>query len=145
METITQLSPKQEQFAMEFVVTGNASEAYRRTYPRARNWKEGSVHVNASKLLSNANVQLRVEELKEAARSRHEVTIDSVVAEYDAIIKMALEMKQPSPAITAITKKAELYGLFDKHLRRRKDREMPKCSERIIVNFVSPEDKLEKK
>lgn len=57
------LTPKQEKFAQLYVETGNASESYRLAYDSKA--KAESVHVNASKLLSDAKVSLRVQELRE--------------------------------------------------------------------------------
>ena len=34
------LTPRQEQFAREYVLTGNASEAYRLAYPRSLNFRQ---------------------------------------------------------------------------------------------------------
>ena len=58
------LTPKQERFAQLYVEMGNASEAYRQAYDTSA--KAESVHVNASKQLSDAGVSLRVQELRNA-------------------------------------------------------------------------------
>lgn len=58
-----QLNPKQEKFCQLYVDLGNASEAYRQAYNSTA--KPESVHVNASKLLSDAKVSLRVKQLQD--------------------------------------------------------------------------------
>lgn len=60
---MSDLTPKQEKFAQLYVELGNASEAYRVAYNSKA--KAESVHVNASKVLSDARVSLRVKELRE--------------------------------------------------------------------------------
>ncbi len=70
------LTPKQEAFARAYVETGNASEAYRMAYPRAKNWKSEAVNVAASRLLANAKVSLRVEELGSSRESVHGETAE---------------------------------------------------------------------
>lgn len=60
------LTQKQERFAEAYVVTGNASEAYRRAYSTAR-MKAESIHTNAARLLSNERVAERISELQGAA------------------------------------------------------------------------------
>lgn len=60
---MTDLTPKQEAFALAYIETGNASEAYRRAYDVRPDTKPESVWVNASKILSDAKVSQRVSEL----------------------------------------------------------------------------------
>lgn len=57
------LTPKQEAFALAYVETGNASEAYRRAYSAAK-MKPASIAVAASKLIADPNITLRVQELQ---------------------------------------------------------------------------------
>jgi phage terminase small subunit len=57
------LKPKQEKFAQLYVELGNASEAYRQAYSSKA--KAESVNVNASKLLADAKVSLRVQQLRD--------------------------------------------------------------------------------
>jgi phage terminase small subunit len=57
------LTPKMERFAIEYVATGNASEAYRRAYD-AENMLPTTIHVQASLLLDNDKVAKRVNEEK---------------------------------------------------------------------------------
>jgi len=56
------LTQKQENFCLAYIKTGNASEAYRQAY-NAEKMKPDSITVNASKLLSDANIALRIKEL----------------------------------------------------------------------------------
>jgi len=74
------ITQKQENFARAFVETGNASEAYRRSY-NAEKMKDSSIHVNACKLLADANVAQRVKELQDAAAKRHDITMDKIIRE----------------------------------------------------------------
>ena len=109
------LTQARETFCQEFAAIGNASEAYRRAYPKSQNWKPEAVNVAASKMMALPMVSVRVGELQATAAKRHEVTVDSVVAEYDILIEEARKAGQFSPAIAALTKKAELFGLFKVH------------------------------
>lgn len=78
------LTVKQEKFAQRYVETGNASEAYRLSYD-ATSMSDEAISVEASRLQNNPKVSLRVDELQELARKRHEVTVDRVIAEYAKI------------------------------------------------------------
>ncbi len=59
------LTPAQDEFARWYVELGNASEAYRRAYPRSKAWKPQAIHVAASQLLAKDKVAIRVDQLKE--------------------------------------------------------------------------------
>lgn len=106
------LTPKQEKFCHVYIETSNASEAYRQAY-NAENMKPESINVNASKLLADAKVALRVQELREEHRKRHAVTIDSLTQELNEAKSLAYQEKQISAGISAIMGKAKIHG-FDK-------------------------------
>lgn len=60
------LTIKQQAFADAYIESGNGSEAYKKAYPNVK--KDETARVNASRLLTNANVKSyiaeRMEELK---------------------------------------------------------------------------------
>jgi phage terminase small subunit len=107
------LTPKQEAFAQAYVETSNASEAYRRSY-NAENMKPDSIHVNASKLLADAKVSLRVEELREELRQKHRVTVDDILRELEEARTMAMTGERPQTAamVAATMGKAKVLGLI---------------------------------
>jgi len=63
------LTQKQELFCLAFIETGNASEAYRRSYS-AKNMKPETVQQKASRLMATGKVRARVEELRAAAANQ---------------------------------------------------------------------------
>lgn len=81
---MSKLTVKQEAFAKAYIETGNASEAYRRSY-NAKNYSENALAVQASKMLKHPKVVLRIAELQAAHQKRHELTVDRVIAEYARI------------------------------------------------------------
>lgn len=97
---------------MVYVETGNASEAYRQAY-NAENMKEASINVNASKLLTDAKIALRIKELKSGHTKRHELTIDDLVKQLEEARQVALALENPqcSAAISATMGTAKLLGL----------------------------------
>jgi phage terminase small subunit len=105
------LTPKQEKFAQKYVETGNASEAYRQSY-NAQNMQPDSIHVNASKLLSDAKIALRVEQLQSAHRERHDVTVDSLTTKASEVFAGAMEAQQYGAARGALDLQAKLHGLI---------------------------------
>lgn len=107
------LTPKQEAFALAYVETGNASEAYRRAYS-AEKMKPASVAVNASKLLADAKVALRVQGLQAKAVERHEITVDDLIRELEEARTAASNQEKPQAAamVAATLGKAKLLGLL---------------------------------
>lgn len=74
------LTAKQEAFSQAYVETGNASEAYRRSY-NANNFTENALAVQASKTLNHPKVALRIAALQAKTAQKHEITKDRIVSE----------------------------------------------------------------
>ena len=106
------LTPKQENFCLAYLETGNASEAYRRAYD-AENMKPDSINVNASKLLADAKVALRLAELRAPIIAKAQLTVEDLLAELEETRQIALsaETPQSGPAVAATMGKAKLLGL----------------------------------
>lgn len=67
------LTLKQEKFCQEYIITGNASEAYRRSY-NASKMKSTTINEKASRMLSQDNISARVEQLKGELDNKFEIT-----------------------------------------------------------------------
>ena len=74
------LSEKQERFCLEYMETGNASEAYRRVY-KADKMKEEVIWVKASELLANGKVSVRLDELRAPLLEKALITEERVLRE----------------------------------------------------------------
>ena len=68
-------------------------------------------------MLNKDNISVRLQQLREVHQKRHNVTVDSIVAELEEARQMALKAATPqtSAAVAASMGKAKLYGL-DKQL-----------------------------
>lgn len=110
------LTGKQEKFAQAFVETGDASEAFRRAYD-ASNMNANSVNRKAHEAKNHVKISARIDQLRSKVAKRHNVTVDSLVAELEQIKQIALraETPQSSAAVAAVMGKAKLTGL-DKQL-----------------------------
>jgi len=106
------LTPKQEAFALAYVETGNASEAYRRAYSAGK-MKTAVIAVKASELLAHGKVSVRVAELQAGHVERHKLTVDDLLRELEEARNAALtaETAQSSAAVAATMGKAKLLGL----------------------------------
>lgn len=106
------MTPKQEKFAQLYVELGSAAEAYRQAY-KADRMKPDTVYQRAHDLLQSGKIKVRVETIREAARERNKVTVDSLLAELEEARSIALgaETPQTSAAVSATMGKAKLVGL----------------------------------
>lgn len=107
------LTPKQEAFALAYVETGNASEAYRRSY-NAEKMKPSVIAVKASELLAHGNVSVRVKELQAAALDEHKITMSDILRELEEARVVALQQEKPQAAamVAATMGKAKLLGML---------------------------------
>ena len=69
------LSQMRENFCLEFVKSGNASEAYRKSYS-CENQKEATINNNAYKLMQHNEIITRIKELRDKAESIAIMTIE---------------------------------------------------------------------
>lgn len=104
------LTPKQEKFCLVYIETGNASEAYRQSYNTAK-MKPETVNRTAKQLLDNRKIAARLDELREEHAKRHEITVDTLVAELEEARKLAFETEKAAAAVQATLGKAKLLGL----------------------------------
>jgi phage terminase small subunit len=133
------LTPKQEAFAMVYVETGNASEAYRTAYDVDNNTSNNSISVEASKLKNNPKITLRIEELQELAQERHSITVDSLTDELENARKTAQEAGQASAMVAATMGKAKLHGLLTDKAQISSPEESMKPTTIVLVGEPVPE------
>lgn len=108
------LTPKQEAFALAYIETGNASEAYRRSYD-ADGMKPTTINRKAKSLLDDGKIAARLDELRAAHLERHNLTVDDISRMLQEDRKLARELETPAAAVSASMGLAKLYGhLTDK-------------------------------
>jgi len=105
---LSTLKPKQERFAQMYVELGNASEAYRAAYDSKA--KAETVNVEASKMLKDPKIALRVQEL------RDELEEKSLWKRLDSIKTLASiadgtdEEAKPSDRVNAVKALNTMHG-----------------------------------
>lgn len=113
---MSELTIKQEKFCIAYHETGNASEAYRLCYD-AKKMKPETINRNAKALLDNNKISTRLKELQKFVIEKHNVTVESILAELEQARVIALTADdngkaQPSAAVSASMGKAKLAGLL---------------------------------
>lgn len=76
-----ELAPQREKFARLVASGNNQADAYREAYPKSRKWKDAAVYAQASALMADSKVSIRVQELKAAIAERAEVKAADVLRE----------------------------------------------------------------
>lgn len=100
-------NPRHESFAQEYAVSGNATGAYREAYGKdTKGTGQGG-----SRLLRKPDVSARVDEIRREIAQRHEISVDSLVAELDEMIELCkADPKGYAAAVNAIVSKAKISG-----------------------------------
>lgn len=131
------LTIKQEKFCQVYIELGNASYAYREAY-NTENMKEASINVNASKLLADAKVMLRIEELRAEIAKKHEITKDTLLAELEEARQLALKTEKAAAMVSATMGKAKLVGLDIVKVEHTGENGTPLQPPTFIINGVKP-------
>ncbi len=123
-----ELTPQQDLFCMKYIeCKRNASEAYRQSY-NCEGSSDSTIWTNAHRLLHHTHVARRINQLFDEQAARLNVSMDSITEEYELVRNAAMKSGDYSPAVSAITGKAKLFGLItDK-----------------AINAITLEDKREK-
>ncbi|MBI6563252.1 terminase small subunit [Pseudomonas synxantha] len=108
-------SDKMEKFCLAYVETANAAESYRIAY-NTENMATATIGREGYNTLQKPQVQSRLEELRKKVMERHEITVDTLLAELEEARKAALDAETPqtSAAVSATMGKAKLLGLDKK-------------------------------
>jgi hypothetical protein len=111
MAKAKELTDKQEAACQAYIeFNGHKSNAYRKGYD-CENMSDAAINVEACRLFKTPNIALRVLELQEEHRERHNVTVDTITAELDEAKDLAKECEQPAAMTGAIMGKAKIHGL----------------------------------
>jgi hypothetical protein len=108
------ITPKQENFAIHYALTGNATEAYRKAYNSKPSTKPETIHSNASQLLNNTQVAQRIEELRaktrKVAEKKFEVTKEAILG------NVLLDVQDIEATIAEVEKPENKFSGFNSKL-----------------------------
>lgn len=79
------MTMKQQAFADHYIELGNATEAYLKAYPNVT--KETTARVNASRLLTNANISSYIEKRMEELQSERVASQQEILESLTAILR----------------------------------------------------------
>ena len=131
----TKLTPKQEQFCLDYLETGNATEAYRRSYSTG-NMKPEVINVKASELLSNGKVSVRLAELRKPVVEKAQLTLEAHLQRLFDLSSAAEQEGQFSAAITAEVSRGKACGFY---VERSVTTNQHEVVQRVQYEIVEPE------
>jgi phage terminase small subunit len=105
------LTQKQETFCLAYIETGNATEAYRRSYS-TKNMKPESVNNLAFRLLQHVEITSRIDAIRKAAADKAIMTLESHLADLKSLRNAAVKDKKWSAAVAAEVARGKAAGMY---------------------------------
>lgn len=106
------LTQKQEAFALAYIQTGNASEAYRTAYNVKPGTKEATINRTAKELVDNPKIAARIAELRAPAVEKAQLTLEKHLDDLLRLRNMAVKDAKWSAAIQAEIARGKAAGLY---------------------------------
>lgn len=82
---LAKLTLKQRKFADEYIISGNATESYKRAYPSVK--KDSTANTNASRMLRNAKVKSYIDERLKEIESEKTASIKEVMEYLSSVMR----------------------------------------------------------
>jgi phage terminase small subunit len=109
------LTQKQEAYCQLVASGSNYSDAYRSAYNCAHT-KDTTVNRNAAALAKHDKITARLMVLNKQHQQRHDITVDTITADFQENIQLAKELNKPEAVNSALNGLMKLYGLgVEKH------------------------------
>lgn len=111
-DTVSGLTPAQEVFAREVASGKTRSGAYRVAYPSSQKWKASTVHQQACRAAAHPKVSARILALREELQREFRYGRSDAFREAHEAYLRAVDRRDPSAMIAAVTLKARISGLL---------------------------------
>ena len=131
------LTPKQQRFVQEYLVTSNASEAYRRAYD-AEKMSPAVINVKASELLKNGKVTVSLQELSEASMTETVVTLIERKEWLSSVVRGDEEQAKFSDRLRALDLLNQMEAIY---IQRSEHRQATIV--KLIIEEEDPRDVME--
>ena len=91
---------------------------------------------NASRLIANDSIKLRVSELQEQAAMSISITLEGQIAKLEDLLNQAKQLNQSSAGVSAIDKQNELAGLKIQRVESKRVDEFANMSDEELEAYV---------
>lgn len=115
MSNIKNLTIKQENFCLAYIETGNASEAYRRSY-NVKKMSPDSINRTAKKLIDNVKITSSLKDLRKPAIQAAQITLALHLNDLKRLRDKAEMEGKYSAAVTAEMARGKASGLYVENL-----------------------------
>jgi len=105
------LTEKQERFCNFYIEKGSPSEAYRLAYD-ADGMSDSSVAVEASRLLADPNIALKIEDIRKPVREKAQITLEAHLDDLKRLRDASEQDGKFSAAISAEISRGKASGLY---------------------------------
>ena len=105
------LTPKQENFVIAYLETGNASEAYRRSYDASK-MKEATINRNAKAMTDDSKIAARIAELRQPVVEQVQITLKNHLEKLAELRDKADASEKWQAAIQAEIARGKVSGLY---------------------------------
>ena len=105
------LTQKQENFCLAYIETGNASEAYRRSY-EASKMAENTISVRASEMMADSKIAVRIAELRAPVIAKAQITLEQHLDDLKRLRDKAEASEKFGPAVQAEMARGKASGLY---------------------------------
>ena len=105
------LTIKQENFCLAYIETGNASEAYRRSF-NAGKMKPETINRKAKELIDDGKISARISELRKPVIEAAQITLESHLSDLKELRDKAANDAKWGPAINAEVARGKASGLY---------------------------------
>ena len=109
---MSELTPKQESFALAVASGMTQSDAYREAFNVRPNTKTDSINQAASKLMADPKISSRVQELRKPVADKAMITLESHITRLQELAEIALENGQVAAAIKAEELCGKASGIY---------------------------------
>ena len=132
------LSVKQQKFIDEYIISGNATESYKKAYPNVK--KDETAAAAGNRLLRNVNVAIELKERTESLRSSKIMDQQEVMERYTAIAR-----GEPKKAVyrEKLTVKGETFETIKEYEHSPSFEEVNKALEQVGKRYAMWTDKQE--
>jgi phage terminase small subunit len=132
------LTVKREAFARAYVECGNAQQAYMRAF-KCDGFQPSKIGARAYGLLQQEDVAALIQELRDKAAKRNDITVDNLTQMLLEDRKLARDLGQPSAAISAVRELGKLHGLMIDKVAVSIDKKIADMSEDELDAFIVAE------
>lgn len=105
------LTKKQEDFVFAYLETGNATEAYRRSYSTA-NMKPETINRQAKEMMDHPKISARIAQERKEARQAVKITLKDHLETLQSLRDKAQEAGQFSAAVKAEEQRGKASGIY---------------------------------